>query len=606
MADVKDWGIAAASNSVASPDGAQTGWLGADVGPWGRETMAAVARWNKDPSWTNFTREGIEPAGTNKAIARAGSPTNRINLTLAAGSWAGSTGAKYFPPGRLIRFDRGNANPFVYCFVVGTSIVSSVLSVDVAPIGIATVPAAGYVQNGIEFYSAMESADTQRNLTPLSAMAFGGHGTTAERNAKFAVTQLSRYPQGMSWFNTEDDMFQVLDGGAWLNLAPLRNNWSFGGSILEVGSNAVPPGNTNGVQVQMKFPQGDTAAISMWELAADQSLINRGNLGTATSVGMGAVYLRAPTEGATSAAADKSTYCQTVLYGENSTAANAGHMFFQKFDWDGTSYINTLGLQDMTPGFVEAGSLKGQDLGTVTAEELYWSPSTAIGPSTGLLGVNPITYGSLGRFQIPEQMLARVADASAGELFIEFDLCIQGNYVSGTTGWQDVGPSEMPEVLFWIGENYGLSGTTIAGYPAPGTTPLASLVTGYLNRQDGTVYAGTGDNGQTNEGFAERYDPNIDPSSTINLLGVGNLTNRRAHYQIPLPLARSSYPANPGIAMAIRGNSGSNPREYRLVDAPKDTGKAYPYYQDNDGMPKRTKFKVGRHKYITSPLIQGI
>ena len=308
----------------------------------------------------------------------------------------------------------------------------------------------------------------------------------------------------------------------------------------------------------------------------------------------------------TSAAADKSTYCQTILYGENITAANAGHMFFQKFDWDGTSYINTLGLQDMTPGFVEAGSLKGQDLGTVTAEELYWSPSTAIGPSTGLLGVNPITYGSLGRFQIPEQMLARVADASAGELFIEFDLCIQGNYVSGTTGWQDVGPSEMPEVLFWIGENYGLSGTTITGYPAPGTTPLASLVTGYLNRQDGTVYAGTGDNGQTNEGFAERYDPNIDPSSTINLLGVGNLTNRRAHYQIPLPLARSSYPANPGIAMAIRGNSGSNPREYRLVDAPKDTGKAYPYYQDNDGMPKRTKFKVGRHKYITSPLIQGI
>ena len=122
MADVKDWGIAAASNSVASPDGAQTGWLGADVGPWGRETMAAVARWNKEPSWTNFTREGIEPAGVNKSITRAGSPTNRINLTLQAGSWAGSTGAKYFPPGRLIRFDRGNANPFVYCFVVGTSV----------------------------------------------------------------------------------------------------------------------------------------------------------------------------------------------------------------------------------------------------------------------------------------------------------------------------------------------------------------------------------------------------------------------------------------------------------------------------------------------------
>ena len=606
MSDVKDWGIAAASNSVASPDGAQTGWLGADVGPWGRETMAAVARWNKDPSWTNFTREGIEPVGTNKAITVAGSPVNRINLTLASGSWAGSTAAKYFSPGRLIRFDRGNANPFVYCFVVGTSIVSSVLSVDVAPIGIATVPGSGYVTNGVEFYSAMESTDTQRNLTPLSAMAFGGYGTTAERDVKFASTQLSRYPQGMSWFNTTDDMFQVLDGGAWLNLAPLRNNWAFGGSILEVGSDAVPPGNTNGVQVQMKFPQGDAAAVSMWELAADQSLINRGNLGTATSAGMGAVYLRAPTEGETSADADKSTYCQTVLYGENSISANAGHMFFQKFDWDGTSYNNTLGLQDMTPGFVEAGSLKNQDLGTVTAKELYWSPSTAIGPSTGMLGVNPITYGSLGRFQIPEQMLARVADASAGELFIEFDLCLQGNYVSGTTGWQDVGPSEMPEVLFWIGENYGLSGTTIAGYPAPGTTPLASLVTGYINRQDGTVYTGTGDNGQTNEGFAERYDPNIDPSSTINLLGVGNLTNRRAHYQIPLPLARSSYPDNPGIAMAIRGNSGSNPREYRLVDAPKDTGRSYPYYQDNDGMPKRTKFKIGRHKYITSPLIQGI
>tara|TARA_R110002074_G_scaffold1266_6_gene7652 strand:+ start:1072 stop:2781 length:1710 start_codon:yes stop_codon:yes gene_type:complete len=369
MADVKDWGIAATSNSVASPDGAQQGWLGADVGPWGRETMAAVARWNKDPSWTNFTQQGIEPAGTNKAVTVAGSPVNRINLTLASGTWASGTGAKYFPPGRLIRFDRGNANPFVYCFVVGTSTTSSVLSVDVAPIGIATVPAAGYVQNGVEFYSAMESADTQRNLTPLSAMAFGGHGTTAERNAKFAGTQLDRYPQGMSWFNTEDDMFQVLDGGAWLNLAPLRNNWSFGGSILEVGSDAVPPGNPNGVQVQMKFPQGDTAAISMWEFAADQSLINRGNLGTATSAGMGAVYLRAPTDGSTSAAADKSTYCQTILYGENSIAANAGHMMFQKFDWDDptSAYVNTLGLQDMTPGFVDAGFLGGQTLSQILA-----------------------------------------------------------------------------------------------------------------------------------------------------------------------------------------------------------------------------------------------
>jgi hypothetical protein len=602
MADVKDWGIAAASNSVASPDGAQTGWLGADVGPWGRETMAAVARWNKDPSWTNFTREGIEPAGTNKAIARAGSPTNRINLTLAAGSWAGSTGAKYFPPGRLIRFDRGNANPFVYCFVVGTSIASSVLSVDVAPIGIATVPVSGYVQNGVEFYSAMESADTQRNLTPLSAMAFGGHGTTADRNAKFASAQLSRYPQGMSWFNTTDHMFQVLDGGAWLNLAPLRNNWSFGGSILEVGSNTVPPGNPNGVQVQMKFPQGDTAAISMFELAADQSLINRGSLGTATSADMGAVYLQAPTDGATSAAADKSTYCQTILYGENSIAANAGHMFFQKFDWDGTSYINTLGLQDMTPGFVDAGTLGGESAGSLLADNIYWLQSTATGPSTGQMSASQVA--PVGRFALPSSMLASVADAPAGELYIEIDLLLEGSYQSAAFRDTGSGPGDPPRCFFYIGENYGISATTIPNYPTG--IVAKSTLTGYIDRRDGTLFTGTGDNGAENRGRVSRYDPAIaaDNSQIAGTAGNGLVTSIRNKFRIPLLLAGSAY-SNLGVAIVVGAGGGSSGRAYRLVNTPRDTGQAFPYYNDDDGSVMRAKCKLGRNKGIPSPIIQG-
>ena len=71
MADVKTWSKSAGDNADASPDGAPTGWVGADVGKWGRETMAAVARWNADPSWTNYCLEGIEPVGINKDIVYA-------------------------------------------------------------------------------------------------------------------------------------------------------------------------------------------------------------------------------------------------------------------------------------------------------------------------------------------------------------------------------------------------------------------------------------------------------------------------------------------------------------------------------------------------------
>ena len=86
---------------------------------------------------------------------------------------------------------------------------------------------------------------------------------------------------------------------------------------------------------------------------------------------------------------------------------------FQKFDWDGTSYINTLGLQDMTPGFVDAGTLGGESVGTVLADDIFWLQSTATGPSTGQMSTSQVA--PVGRFSLPSSMLANVADAPAGD-----------------------------------------------------------------------------------------------------------------------------------------------------------------------------------------------
>jgi hypothetical protein len=48
MSNVSTWGISAPENNAAPPNGAPEGWPPSSVNDWGRETMAAVARWYRD------------------------------------------------------------------------------------------------------------------------------------------------------------------------------------------------------------------------------------------------------------------------------------------------------------------------------------------------------------------------------------------------------------------------------------------------------------------------------------------------------------------------------------------------------------------------------
>lgn len=74
MANVSQYSTSASSNNSASPDGAPEGWSPSDVNNWGREVMAALARWYQD------TQGSLVTAGTGNAYTLA---TNSSHAALA-------------------------------------------------------------------------------------------------------------------------------------------------------------------------------------------------------------------------------------------------------------------------------------------------------------------------------------------------------------------------------------------------------------------------------------------------------------------------------------------------------------------------------------------
>lgn len=232
MADLKDWGTTASGNDVASPAGANTGWTGSQVGPWARETMAAVARWYNDPTWFNPLKE-LAPSG-NKTVASA----STSSIAITAGSNWSETDA--FSTGRLIRLiPSGGTGAHVYAFIVSKSATNTILTVNLAVIGdTALTHPTTFSQNGIEFYGGQDTTTTDYHEQALGAVAFSGAGTTTERDSRFP--DVTSVPEGILWANTTDNLLQIVVGSAgsrtWRGIAPLTSAWSGAGGNLDVES----------------------------------------------------------------------------------------------------------------------------------------------------------------------------------------------------------------------------------------------------------------------------------------------------------------------------------------------------------------------------------
>ena len=330
MADMKDWGVTASDNNVASPDGAQTGWVGADAGPWARESMASVARWHADPSWVNFMRYGLTPTG-NKTVSRSGDLQVEI---VATGSWATAT-TDVFNPGRLIRL-KETGGDYHYGFITGSSIASTVLTIDLAMMGEAIIPnPTTFDTNGVEFYIGYDTVDTTtagpRNIQALSAMSFGGGGSSAERDAKFP--SVLSMPQGILWVNLDTGHLEMVVGPAgtraWTAITPLYSAWADFGRTLQISGVS---------ESKITIDSGGVDQPSSVSLRENATLRSR--------------YLY-------DAANDRS-----ILEGGD-TSGTAGRIYI--YDSDGKAYYQgysggTPGtLLNMTPGEIDAGSVGGVD-----------------------------------------------------------------------------------------------------------------------------------------------------------------------------------------------------------------------------------------------------
>ena len=233
MADLGDWGVVASDNNITSPDGAQTGWVGADVGPWARESMAAVARWYADPAWVNPMKFALDPTG-NKTIARS---TDTSIVVSSSSNW-GTTTVDTFQVGRLIRVQR-TTGEWVYGFIVSRSTSTTALTVELSLMGTAVITSGWlFSDNALEFYSALTETTTNEPEQAMSPIGFGGVGTTAERNAR--VPSALNAPTGLLWVNTTDDLIQVVSGtlGArtWKSVAPLASVFADAGASIILDS----------------------------------------------------------------------------------------------------------------------------------------------------------------------------------------------------------------------------------------------------------------------------------------------------------------------------------------------------------------------------------
>lgn len=289
MAELSEWGIAASDNNVTSPDGAQTGWVGADVGPWARETMAAIARWYGDPAWVNPMKNGLDPTG-NKTITRSAGTQIQV---VASSNWGSGTTAK-FAAGRLVRFQQSTGT-WHYAFITASAVSTTTLTLDLSLMGTATLTSGwAFNDNQLEFYSPLSETTTDKATEPISAMAFGGYGTTTERNTKFPSVVSA--PAGIIWMNTTDSLIQVVTGTAgsrmWSSVAPLSSVWADAGGDLALES-------TGQSKITLDSATGNGSALVFQENGVDTSRIiyeaGGGNTvfeGGDTSATAGRIYIK--------------------------------------------------------------------------------------------------------------------------------------------------------------------------------------------------------------------------------------------------------------------------------------------------------------------------
>lgn len=198
MSDVKDWSSTNSNNNQSSPNGAQTNWTGADLGPWARETMAAVHRYYSDPAWV---------APLVDEATSATNPSNTATFTVASTS----TLVSHFPTGRLMRIETAGGQ--VLAFVVSHTFSSGTNTITASQ----TIPNGALALSGIEFWAG-QTGDTLGSPQAVGAMSFGGSGTASARNTKYG-SSATNLPDGIFWNNTDTNTLEMTDSGAWVPIA---------------------------------------------------------------------------------------------------------------------------------------------------------------------------------------------------------------------------------------------------------------------------------------------------------------------------------------------------------------------------------------------------
>lgn len=204
MADISTWSKVAANNAETSPDGAQAGWTGSQVGPWARETMAAMRRFYDAQEWSSIL-EDEAPRG-DKTIAYTTASTFTISSVSNTNDSAGYSLTDKLPAGQRIRL-RQAAGTSVDYFITSTNLVSTTLTVTVSGNTVANV---GYAANGMDVFMT--------GMTVLAPSIWGGAGNSTARDAQFTAVPAT----GTTWYDTDTNALQVSDGTAWMYPLTLR------------------------------------------------------------------------------------------------------------------------------------------------------------------------------------------------------------------------------------------------------------------------------------------------------------------------------------------------------------------------------------------------
>lgn len=479
MADVKLWSPLDSGNAGVSPDGANTGWTGSQVGPWARETMASVARWYADPAWVNPTR-GLADEGA-KNVLRV--DNNTVRISCVSGDNVSSNATEVFCPERLIRLVLTGGTSYIYAFVKTSTVSGSPQTVEVtlAPLNQATIGAGTtFVDDGIEVYGAQTNESNALPFSSVGPISFSRYGTTSERNALFAGT-LSDYPSGIIWFNTTEDLIQVLDNGVWRDVSPLRDVYDSGGSVFRVGRADSPPGAANSA-IHMYSPNGagtlgtGTGTLRFFERnVADNAWLNRSIIyGQEDGNQLALEAPRQDTNGVVG------TFGRISIKGAGDPNGNEGKIFHTSYTPDPNNNNELVGTtKNLTPGEIDAGTLNTLSANDIVERSLNlkwykWKMSGAAHPAGDGTDTSSFVRVSsrheLARFAFPSALINELGVGNTYRMYFGFAL----NGFSGASGNTDPNVGSYPnasnqlQIHAYAGNNYGSPSTTIPNFPSSG------------------------------------------------------------------------------------------------------------------------------------------